>query len=409
VLNRKLITINSRTNHSRDVRHKLKKPMNKRKIILGIIVIFLGYLFYWTFEPYSLNPFLDKPISQSQSQNNLNCDNLNNFRLKADSIVNTAINKNEFLATSTSVYSEKCGNWLSTAGFLNKRNQEKPTKNSQFRIASVSKPMTAIAILQLYEKGKINLDLPIQNYLPEFPKKEKGDITIRQLLNHTSGIPHYKSDLGIFNFTHYDNCEKALEKFENRELVFKPGTDFLYSSFGYTLLGAILEEVSGKSYQTYMQENIWKPANMTNTNLEQTKTNVYIKLGNHFYRSPKNDLSYTYSGGGIQSTAEDLLKFGKAILNYSLINSTTTGFMIQLTNNESKEMEYTFGWDNWKSPKFGKVIEHNGTQVGSSSYFRIYFDKRMVVATLANNLNSSEEVRNLSIELSYLLLEMEKE
>jgi len=383
--------------------------MNKRKIILGIIVIFLGYLFYWTFEPYSLNPFLDKPISQSQSQNNLNCDNLNNFRLKADSIVNTAINKNEFLATSTSVYSEKCGNWLSTAGFLNKRNQEKPTKNSQFRIASVSKPMTAIAILQLYEKGKINLDLPIQNYLPEFPKKEKGDITIRQLLNHTSGIPHYKSDLGIFNFTHYDNCEKALEKFENRELVFKPGTDFLYSSFGYTLLGAILEEVSGKSYQTYMQENIWKPANMTNTNLEQTKTNVYIKLGNHFYRSPKNDLSYTYSGGGIQSTAEDLLKFGKAILNYSLINSTTTGFMIQLTNNESKEMEYTFGWDNWKSPKFGKVIEHNGTQVGPSSYFRIYFDKRMVVATLANNLNSSEEVRNLSIELSYLLLEMEKE
>jgi len=409
VLNRKFSYIYSRTNYSRDVRHKLKKPMNKRKIILGIIVIFLGYLFYWTFEPYSLNPFLDKPISQSQSQNNLNCDNLNNFRLKADSIVNTAINKNEFLATSTSVYSEKCGNWLSTAGFLNKRNQEKPTKNSQFRIASVSKPMTAIAILQLYEKGKINLDLPIQNYLPEFPKKEKGDITIRQLLNHTSGIPHYKSDLGIFNFTHYDNCEKALEKFENRELVFKPGTDFLYSSFGYTLLGAILEEVSGKSYQTYMQENIWKPANMTNTNLEQTKTNVYIKLGNHFYRSPKNDLSYTYSGGGIQSTAEDLLKFGKAILNYSLINSTTTGFMIQLTNNESKEMEYTFGWDNWKSPKFGKVIEHNGTQVGSSSYFRIYFDKRMVVATLANNLNSSEEVRNLSIELSYLLLEMEKE
>jgi serine beta-lactamase-like protein LACTB len=391
------------------VAHYSGNHSDKRKIILGIIVIFLGYLFYWTFEPYSLNPFLDKPISQSQSQNNLNCDNLNNFRLKADSIVNTAINKNEFLATSTSVYSEKCGNWLSTAGFLNKRNQEKPTKNSQFRIASVSKPMTAIAILQLYEKGKINLDLPIQNYLPEFPKKEKGDITIRQLLNHTSGIPHYKSDLGIFNFTHYDNCEKALEKFENRELVFKPGTDFLYSSFGYTLLGAILEEVSGKSYQTYMQENIWKPANMTNTNLEQTKTNVYIKLGNHFYRSPKNDLSYTYSGGGIQSTAEDLLKFGKAILNYSLINSTTTGFMIQLTNNESKEMEYTFGWDNWKSPKFGKVIEHNGTQVGSSSYFRIYFDKRMVVATLANNLNSSEEVRNLSIELSYLLLEMEKE
>ncbi|QXP62257.1 serine hydrolase [Polaribacter sp. HaHaR_3_91] len=382
--------------------------MNKRKIVSGIIIILLSYLFYWAFEPYSLNPFSDKPISLSESQNHLNCNNLNSFSFKADSIINSAINKNEFLATSTAVYSEKCGNWLSTAGFLNKGNQEKPSKNSQFRIASVSKPMTAIAILQLYEKGKINLDLPIQNYLPEFPKKKKGEITIRQLLNHTSGIPHYKSDLGIFNFTHYDNCEKALEKFENRELVFKPDTEFLYSSFGYTLLGAILEKVSGKSYQTYMHENIWKPANMTNTNLKQTKTNVYIKLGNHFYRSPKNDLSYTYSGGGIQSTAEDLLKFGKGVLNYKFLNPSTTKLMIQLTNN-SKEMEYTFGWDNWKSPKFGKVIEHNGTQVGSSSYFRIYFDKKVVVATLANNLNSSEAVRNLSIKLSYLLLEMEKE
>ena len=383
----------------------MKKTIRKRKIVSGIIIILLSYLFYWAFEPYSLNPFSDKPISLSESQNHLNCNNLNSFSFKADSIINSAINKNEFLATSTAVYSEKCGNWLSTAGFLNKGNQEKPSKNSQFRIASVSKPMTAIAILQLYEKGKINLDLPIQNYLPEFPKKKKGEITIRQLLNHTSGIPHYKSDLGIFNFTHYDNCEKALEKFENRELVFKPDTEFLYSSFGYTLLGAILEKVTGKSYQTYMHENIWKPANMTNTNLEQTKTNVYIKLGNHFYRSPKNDLSYTYSGGGIQSTAEDLLKFGKGVLNYKFLNPSTTKLMIQLTNN-SKEMEYTFGWDNWKSPKFGKVIEHNGTQVGSSSYFRIYFDKKVVVATLANNLNSSEEVRNLSIKLSYLLLEM---
>ncbi len=158
-----------------------------------------------------------------------------------------------------------------------------------------------------------------------------------------------------------------------------------------------------------MQENIWKPANMNQTNVEQTKTNVYIKLGSHFYRSPKNDLSYTYSGGGIQSTAHDLLKFGKAILNYKLINPSTTELMIQLSNNDNKETEYTFGWDNWTNPKLGKIIEHNGTQIGSSSYFRIYFDKKVVVASLANNLNSSKEVRNLSIELSYLLLEMEND
>lgn len=386
--------------------------MMKRKIILGITLLLLSYITYWTFEPYGLNPFSDKPISLSENKNNLNCSELNGFSIKADSIINSAIHKSNFLGISTGAYSENCGNWLSTAGFLNKKNQEKPNQFSKFRIASISKPMTAVAILQLYEKGKIDLDLPIQNYLPEFPKKEKGDLTIRQLLNHTSGIPHYKSDLGIFNFTYFDNCEKALAKFQNRELAFKPGTAFLYSSYGYTLLGAIIEKVTAKSYQNYMQENIWKPAKMNQTDIENSnsnyknKANVYIKLGNTFYRSPQNDLSYTYSGGGIQSTAEDLLKFGKAILNYTLIKPSTTELMIQLSNNDSTEMEYTFGWDNWTNPKLGKIIEHNGTQIGSSSYFRIYFDKKVVVASLANNLNSSEEVRNLSIELSYLLLDM---
>jgi CubicO group peptidase (beta-lactamase class C family) len=389
--------------------------MTKRKIILVIILLLLSYIFYWSFEPYSLNPFLDKSISLSQNKNNLNCNELGSFNIKADSIINSAIKKNDFLGISTGVYSENCGNWSSTAGFLNKRNQEKPNQFSQFRIASISKPMTAVAILQLYEKGIIDLDIPIQNYLPEFPKKEKGDITVRQLLNHTSGVSNYKSDFESVHFTHYNNCIKALDKFKDRELDFEPGSTFRYTSYGYTLLGAIIEKVTGKSYQNYMRKNVWEPSKMTHTTIENSnldyknKANVYIKLGNTFYRSPQNDLSHTYSGGGIQSTAEDMLKFGKAILDYQLLNPKTTELMINLTDTTSKEKEYTNGWFNWITPKYGKVIEHNGKQVGCSSFFRIFFDKKIVVATLVNNMNSREEVRNLSIELSYLLLEMEND
>ena len=389
--------------------------MNKRKIILGIILLLLSYIFYWTFEPFSLNPFSEKPISFSQNQNNLNCNDLKNFNTKADSIINSAIEKNDFLGISTGVYSENCGNWLSTAGFLNKRNQKKPNQFSQFRIASISKPMTAVAILQLYEKGIIDLDKPIQNYLPEFPKKEKGDITVRQLLNHTSGVYNYKSDFESVHFTHYPNSIKALDEFKDRELDFEPGSTFIYTSYGYTLLGAIIEKVTGKSYQNYMQKNIWEPSKMTHTDIEdsnldyENKSDVYIKMGNTFYRIPQNDLSHTYSGGGVQSTAEDMLKFGKAILDYQLINPKTTELMIHLTDTVSKEKEYTNGWFNWITPKYGKVIEHNGKQVGCSSFFRIFIDEKIVVTTLANNMNSREEVRNLSIELSYLLLEMEND
>ena len=389
--------------------------MSKRKIILGIILLLLCYIFYWTFEPYSLNPFSEKPVSLSKSENSLNCGKLNDFSFKADSIINSAIERDDFLAISTGVYSENCGNWLSTAGFLNKRNQEIPNQFSKFRIASISKTMTAIAIFQLHERNILDLDIPIQNYLPEFPKKTKGDITIRQLLNHTSGISYYKSDFESVHFTHYPNSIKALDKFKNRKLEFEPATSFLYSSYGYTILGAIIEKVTEKSYQNYMQENIWDKAKMNQTNIEdsnlvyENKSDNYIKLANTFYRSPQNDLSHTYAGGGIQSTAEDMLKFGKAILNYQLISSKTTELMIQLNNPNNKEREYTNGWFNWITPKYGKVIEHNGKQVGCSSFFRIFFDEKVAVVALANNMNSREEVRNLSIGLSYLLLEMENE
>lgn len=164
-----------------------------------------------------------------------------------------------------------------------------------------------------------------------------------------------------------------------------------------------------------MQENIWSPAKMENTDIEdsnveyENKADVYIKLASSFYRCPQNDLSHTNSGGGIQSTAEDMLKFGQAILNYELINSKTTEMMIQLSNKTSNDKEYVLVWDSWITPEQGKVIEHNGKQIGCSSYFRIFFDKKVVVATIVNNMNSREEVRDLSIKLSYELLNRKRQ
>jgi len=390
--------------------------MKKSMSIIGIIILLLLIcIIYWTYEPFSLNPFADKPISISQNSNYLNCEKLSGFSNKADSIIDSLIEANSFLGVSTGVYSEKCGKWLSTAGFINKSTQEKPNQFTRFRLASVSKPMTAVAILQLYEKDILDLDLPIQTYIPEFPKKEKGDITIRQLLNHTSGLPYFKSNFESVHFTHYNSQVKALDRFKEKNLEHKPGETYLYSSYGYTLLGAIIEKVTGKSYHEYMKENIWLPTKMTNTDIEdvnvdyKNKSNYYIKYGSNFYRFPQNDLSYSYSGGGLQSTADDLLKFGKAILNYELINPKTTELILQLSDSSDKEKEYTLGWYNWITPKYGQVIEHHGKQVGCSSFFRIFFDQRKVVVTLANNMNSREEVRSLSIELSYLMLKMEYE
>lgn len=246
--------------------------------------------------------------------------------------------------------------------------------------------MTAIAILQLYQNKKLNLDVPIQTYLPEFPRKDKGDITIRHLLNHTSGIKHYNSKLGIFHFKNYENSITALKKLKNNKLAFKPGTSFLYSTYGYTLLGAIIEKVSGESYEEYMKKHIWKPANMTNTNIEKktikhtNKASLYIKTFLGYIKSPKNNLSYSYSGGGVISTSEDLIKFGKGVLNNKFINPQTTKLFIGDTT--VHKIKYKYGWDNWASTKHGRVIEHTGTQVGASGFFRIYFDKKQLQQSL---------------------------
>lgn len=384
--------------------------MKTKRKILAIALIITACLLYWTIEPYSLNPFSEKPKSKSKISQSFQCSHLVDFNTKADSIINAAIDKNEFLGISTGLYSEKCGQWLSTAGFLNKKNQSKPSKNSQFRIASISKTMTAVAILQLFEKGMIDLDEPIQKYVPEFPIKQKGPITIRQILNHTSGIRYYKN-LESIRFKHFETCVHALDKFKNSELEHKPGSNFLYSSFGYTLLGAIIENVTGKSFQNYMKENIWEPANMKNTSVENIKLensnlDLYIKWSNSFLRFPQNDLSFSYSGGGILSTAEDLLNFGQAILEFKLLDKETTSLMKHYPKEPLTDKAYTYGWFNYEVPKFGQIIEHNGKQIGCSSFFRIYWEERKVAVVLANNMNSREEVRNLAIELSYLSLEM---
>ncbi|WP_234859455.1 serine hydrolase domain-containing protein [Aquimarina aquimarini] len=385
--------------------------MKKMRIFFISTFLIISYTLYWITEPFSINLFTQNPVSIIENKTDFKCNAYNTLINQGDHILDSVIKSKEFLGVSVGVSIDSCQPWLATAGIINKKSKQKPTTQSLFRIASISKPMTAVAILQLYEKGKLKLDVPIQTYLPEFPKKEKGDITIRQLLQHTSGIPHYKSKMGIFHFKNYDNCTDALKRFSNKKLAFKPGTSFLYSSYGYTVLGAIIEQVSGRSYQEYMKENIWIPSGMIHTDIEQknltynNKAGLYIKTGIGFIRSPKNDLSYTYSGGGIISTAEDMLKFGEAILENELINSTTTQLMIALSNKEITKKEYTLGWDVWVSSKHQKVIEHSGTQVGVSSFFRIYFDKRVVVVSLANNLNSSEQVRNLTIKMANLVLE----
>ena len=160
------------------------------------------------------------------------------------------------------------------------------TSTTLYRLASISKPITAAAMV-LYERGKLDLDAPVQKYCPAFPKKE-APITTRQLLGHLGGIRHDRThsfdDPEIINTKHVDDpISGGLDYFKDDPLVAVPGTKFSYSTNGYTVVGCVIEGASAMKYVDFVRENVLRPAGMTRTRVDDysaiipSRTRFYSK------------------------------------------------------------------------------------------------------------------------------------
>lgn len=391
----------------------------KKRILLLLIILFLSFVVIWIMEPLSLIPWKEVAIPEAKSEIELQCEEphsvaLRDFERQANELIDQRLTSNNFLGVSAGVYMVDCAVYKVSAGFMDKGQQKRANNAMLSRIASVTKPMTAIAIMQLYEKGELDLDEPIETYIQEFSESEKGNITVRQLLKHTSGIPHYASKWEAMSFTNYSNLTETLEFVKEKDLAFQPGTQYLYSSYGYTLLGVIVERVSSMSYEDYLQINVWDKAGMSSTSFEESdktygnKSKLYLKAGSTFIRSPKTDLSLIYPAGGVQSTAEDLLKFGKAILENKLVEKSSLEMMINATDEMAPSMgddPYGFGWAVYDDPTYGRIIQHGGAQPGCSSFFSIYLDHRMVIAVLSNSFGTRQNAFSLSRDMAQLAID----
>jgi CubicO group peptidase (beta-lactamase class C family) len=278
---------------------------------------------------------------------------------------------------------------------------------TKFRIGSVSKPLTSAALMKLVEQGKIDLDAPIQKYVPSFP--DKGAlITPRMLAGHLAGIRHYK-DGEPDNQKHYDSVVAGLERFQNDPLVVQPGTKFSYSSYGYNLLSAAIEAAAGKRFLDFEQEQVFTPLGLLNTVADQPADVIPQRA--RFYSRDKGmptqnsmfvDNSYKWAGGGFISTSEDLVRFGSALLQpgYLKAESLALLFTPQRTK-DGKETNYGMGWFIGKSKSGKRIFEHSGGSVGGSSELILYPDSHMVVAFICNFSGSEdgwkgEEVQSLA-------------
>ena len=226
--------------------------------------------------------------------------------------------------------------WLFSTGKADLENNVPITKTSLYRIASISKPITAVAVMQLWERGLVNLDADVRVYLPSFPEK-KYKFTIRQLLNHTSGIRNYKE--GEFdNKKFYSSIDEAIKVFAYDSLNFEPGTKYEYTSLGYTILASIIEKVSKTNFENYLKNNVLLPAKMRATRIDKQRELIPNRVRGYeknpernFVNAPLADLSFKVAGGGLLSTLEDLLLFSKALLDNKLIKAATLDLMTRKT------------------------------------------------------------------------------
>lgn len=290
--------------------------------------------------------------------------------------------------------------WAKGYGFADLENKAPATKNSMYRLASITKPMTATAILQLVEKGKIDLDAEVQTYVPYFPKK-KYPVTVRKLLGHLAGISHYRNYDLEGHFKSHKDTREAIRVFENFELVAKPGERFNYSSYGYNLLGAVIEGASGDPYAEYMKNNVWGPLGMTDIRMDDPEDLIpnrvrgYQIVGGKLKNSEFVDISSRFAAGGTRASIIDVLKFGKGTIDGKVLSNSSLELMrnSMITSNGAIT-NYSAGWGTY--PVNGRfVLSHSGGQAETSTLLYCFPSRDLVIA-ITTNLEGARRIPYIS-------------
>ncbi|HYE54134.1 MAG TPA: serine hydrolase [Chitinophagaceae bacterium] len=274
-------------------------------------------------------------------------------------------------------------------------------ENSIFQIGSVAKQFTAAAVLKLQEQGKLNVQDKLTKYIPDYPLGDK--ITIHHLLTHTSGIFNYTADARFMNVESARPValEKLIGLFKNKPLDFEPGTQYRYSNSGYILLGYIIQQVSGKPYEQFLHELIFRPLGLQHTgfdfkNLKDANRSVgYMILTTDTLRAAIVDSSVSYAAGSIYSTTGDLYKWHKAlytdkVLNKSSLEAAFTPF----------RQQYGYGWV-IDSIDGKRIIEHNGGIFGFTSYLTRIPADDVCVILLSNASEDLEGIKNTILNILY--------
>ncbi len=287
------------------------------------------------------------------------------------------------------------------------------TLDTKFEIASMTKPMTALLIMQLVEEGKIQLDGKVSDYVPYYPREVGTKITVDQLLNHTSGLQqdiafsdNPKDDSPIIAKINADllSNDELVKLIAARPLRFEPGTGFGYSSDGYAVLGAIIEQVTGKSYWQMLADRILKPAGMTET-VPAFLTPLVLKRASGYRKSFSGIENAVHIGatpaGGLYSTAHDLHRWERALYGDSLVGQRSKDILFAMRN-----VTTAYGWKTAEEEWAGKRLKVLRTTGGLPGFVNLLLrvpEKERVIILLSNIRGSVYRLDDITAAVNRIL------
>ncbi|MFP5287370.1 MAG: serine hydrolase, partial [Thermoanaerobaculia bacterium] len=260
-----------------------------------------------------------------------------------------------------------------------------------FKLGSVTKQFTAAAILMLAERGKLRLEDDFRTYLTDYPDPGKK-ITVEHLLTHTSGIPSYTGLPEWFPRRREDMpVDTLVAVFKDKPLEFNPGDDWAYNNSAYVLLGALLEKVSGKTYEQFVEEEIFRPLGMDRSRYGHANEMVprrasgYTRQGEEWKNADYISMTQPYAAGSLLSTVDDLVLWDKALSGETLLKKASIERMFTPVKlNSGRSTRYGYGWSvfDWEGRR---IMEHGGDIFGFTSYITRVPQERMMIAILSND------------------------
>lgn len=332
--------------------------------------------------------------------------------IRAESIVKQFMEETAMPGLSITVMVNGGEYWSKGFGYADLENNIKVTPDTKMRVGSISKSMTATAIAAAVEKGKVDIEKTVQDYMENYPFKDSA-ITLHQLGGHIGGIRGYKTKSEQWVYRHYDSITESLTIFENDPLVAYPGDEFHYSSYGYTLLSAAIESATKMDFLPFMDRYLWQSLGMNNSGQDNVKKIVPLRSrqyrkdeGGNIINAAYVDDSYKIAGSGMLSSSVDLALMGNALVTNGFLNEASKELLFnsQKTNDE-KLTGYGFGWyvdmhkfldarkDKIPSQFYThlsqlfenrQLIWHSGTASGATAILMLVPETQVVVAITTN-------------------------